>query len=298
MAKNPCSMIALPVKWTTSRSATVTDSAGVGRTATLIPSGTLWTRTFLAPATGGTIDAPVDLIRTVETALNATPGLWSLALRDTGRVRITYTGAGTGSIVWGLATSVGRVLGFSTDIGPLASGASVDAGMMPAFCWFPYTLDTDEGFRSAPTMMVGAPLGNGLEVVWNEGTQRLTRTLRARFAPTSEAKRVEKGLNATPFWPPMDAPERYTRPSIVPENCPNGWTVHETLSCAPGLRIGYSLYELPELIAGSTDRYIVGGITKDSVAAAQNRAALSIGSYTILVDVPSVEFTFSTTETR
>lgn len=304
--KKPTSLIALAAKWTGGAfTVTVTDSAGAGRTVTAIPSGTLWTRVYLAPTTGGTAEAtPTDLLRYVQTQLNAihspaTP--WTVALQDTGLVRISYGGAGAATITWGASTALRNALGFASNISVGAAGASPQtAEHHPAFCWFIHTLEADKGNQAEPSMMVSAMTQTGQEIVWSEGKQFIKRSARAKYCPTTEAVRLALAPRyGTPYWPPEDEPTRYTDPSLVPESVAStGWTVHETLSVAPGTRLAYAPYTLQALIAGSTTRYHVGAIPADSVRSMSNRAELSVPSWTSLVDVPSFELTLTTTETR
>lgn len=303
MAKLPKSLISLPVRWTGGAlAATVTDNGGAARSVALIPSGTFWTRTFLAPNSGGTSESlPRDLLRYVQAQLNAAPAIgnpWTVELLTTGLVRITYGGAAPATITWAAAASVAYALGFDTGVS-VSAGGSQTAAHHPAFCWLPYSLDSDPGWQAEPSLLVSARLSTGQEVVWSEGTQSLSRSMRARFAPTSEAVRVSRAVYGTPYWPPADEPTRLTAPSIVPESCPStGWTIHETLSLAPGLRAAFALYDLQALIAGSSTRYDVGAILADSVRSGADRSVLSVPSWTTLVDVPSFALSKTTSETR
>lgn len=298
--KLPRSLIALPVKWTASLSATVDDAAGLGPR-TLIPSGTTWTRTFLAPSTGGTSeDSPTDLLRLVETALNlgGPPVSWSVTLSDTGLVKIEYLDAGTGEIVWGAAAALGRALGFTSNVGPMALGAPQYGDTLPAFCWFPYSLEGDTGPRAEHSLLSAAMHANGSVTAFDEGTQLVTRTMRARYAPASESVRTTRGMYATPFYPPSNAPTRWTAPSIAPGSCPEAWTVHETLSCAIGLRCAYVIGDLQSLIAGSSTSYYEGAFDPESARSRNDRSALSVAAYSSLIDVPSFTLSLRTTGTR
>ena len=303
MAKLPRSMISLPVQWTTGPlTATVTDNGGAARSVDLIPSGTFWTRTFLAPNSGGTSEsAPRDLIRYVQAQLNAAPAVgnpWTVELLTTGLVRITYGGAAPATITWAGAATVAYALGFDTGIS-VSAGGSQTAAHHPAFCWLPYALEGDPGWQAEPSILVSAKLSTGQEVVWSEGTQELERSMRARFCPTTEAVRISRGVYGTPYWPPRDEPTRLTAPSIAPASCPStGWTVHETLSLAPGLRCAFALYDLQDLIGGGSTRYDVGAILADSVRNRGDRSTLTVPAYTSLVDVPAFALSFTTSETR
>lgn len=297
--KLPRSLIALPVKWTTSLAAFVDDSAGLGPR-TLIPSGTTWTRTFLAPSTGGTSeDLPTDLLRLVESALNGGgPSIWSVTLSDTGRVAFKYLDAGVGEITWGAAAALGRALGFTSNVGPIAAGTPQYGDTLPAFCWLPYSLDSDTGWRAEHSLLSAAMHANGAVTAFDEGTQLVTRTVRPRFAPASESVRTTRSLYATPFYPPADEPTRWTAPSIAPGSCPEAWTVHETLSCAIGLRCAYAIGDLQALIAGSSTDYYEGSIDPEGVRSRGDRAALSVPSFSSLVDVPTLTLSLRTTGSR
>lgn len=301
MAKLPRTMFALPVKWTGGpRNATVADNHGT-RSVAVIPTGTFWTRTFLAPNSGGTSEAlPRDLIRYVQTQLNAATGganPWTVAMLNTGFIRISYAGASASTITWGAAAAVGLALGFSGNIS-VAGGGSQTATMLPAWVWFPYNLEGDPGDQPSPALAVGATLANGQEAVWDEGLQLIGRTARARFCPIDEAKRAALGWSATPYWPPESEFSRKTTPTLVPESCPSAWTVHEFLSCAPGRRLAFTLYDLQQLIAGATTRHRIGAITLESLSQPQNRAQLTVASWLSYVDVPSFKINTTTTETR
>lgn len=303
MAKNPHSLFSLPVKWTGGPyAANVTDGGGTLRAVNLIPSGTLWTRTYLAPTSGGTSEtSPTDLLRYVEARLNAAPGTgseWSVSLTAAGLIQIAYSGSGTGDIFWTTSTAVRNALGFTGNLS-LASGASALATHHPAFCWLPYSLEGDPGWQPEPSMLVSSKLSTGQEVVWSEGTQELERAMRARFCPSTEAVRIARGVYGTPYYPPADEPTRWTLPSIVPSAvAASGWTVHETLSVAPGLRTAMALYDLQSLIANSTSRYTVGAILADSTRNRGDRAVLTIPAYTSMIDVPAFAVSYTTSETR
>ena len=297
MAKLPRTMIALPVRWTGAFNATVSDDVGAGRTVAVI-SGALWTRVFLAPSTGGTSEtAPTDLLRHVEAQLNAGGGSWAVTLRDTGRVRIAYNGSGTGSITWGASSAVRNALGITGNLS-LPSGTYEDGDYLPAHCWYPYSLDNDSGFRAEHSLAVGAMLSSGQVVAYDEGVQLVDRAFRVRFAPASETVRSAKGWYSHPYWPPEDATTRRTAPTIASASTPVAWTVHETLSCALGLRVAYVIANLQDLIAATSSRYYVGAFGPDPLRSKTDRAALTIPAYTSLVDVPAQTLTLTTTETR
>lgn len=303
MPKNPHSLFALPVRWTGGPfAANVTDSGGVLRSVNLIGSSTLWTRTYLAPSTGGTSEtAPTDLLRYVEAALNAAPGSgtdWSISLTAAGLVSLYYGGSGTGAIVWTTSTAIRNALGFTGNVS-IATGTSVTATRHPAFCWLPYSLEGDPGWQPEPSLLVSSKLSTGQEIVWSEGTQELERMMRARFCPATEAIRISRNVYGTPYYPPADEPTRWTVPSIVPTAVAStGWTVHETLSVAPGLRVAMALYDLQQLIANTSTRYTVGAILADSTRNRGDRAALTVPAYTSMVDVPSFAVSYTTSETR
>lgn len=302
MPKNPHSMFALPVQWTAGPyAATVTDGGGSGRTVNLIPATALWTRTYLAPSTGGTSEtSPTDLLRYVAARLNASPGLneWTVTLNASGLVEIGYSGSGTGQISWSSSTAVRNALGFTGTV-TLSTNTIATATHHPAFCWLPYSLEGDPGWQPEPSLLVSSKLSTGQEVVWSEGTQELERAMRARFCPATEAIRISRNVYGTPYYPPADEPTRWTAPSIVPTAVAStGWTVHETLSVAPGLRVAMALYDLQQLIANTASRYTVGAILADSVRNRGDRATLTVPAYTSMVDVPSFAVSYTTSETR
>lgn len=305
-AKNPRSLLAFAVKWTTGAlNATVTDNGGTGRAVALIPSGTFWTRTFLAPNSGGTSEAlPRDLLRYVQAQLNASPATgnpWTVALDVTGLVKITYGGASAASITWGGAVAVGRALGFEANIS-VSAGGSQTAAHHPAYCFFPRSLEGDTGVQAEPSILSASLRADGLVDAWDEGVQLLQRTLRAKYQPSTEAQRTARSLYGTPFYPPASEPTRRTKPTAAPASAPaSGWTVHEWFACCPGRRIAYSLYDLQDLIAGTSSAYTIGAVVPDSIRNRGDRAALTIPSYQSLVDVPSFDLTeadLSTQETR
>lgn len=301
MALNPTSMIALPVQWTAAQNA-VYSSSGGPVAVTLVPLNT-WTRTFLVPSAGaGTSEInPIDLLRRVQTGLNTvTPGLWTVRLNLRGRVEIVFNGASpaTSTITWS-TVAVARALGFSgSTCGPFSTGTVIEGDMLPAFVWYPLALDNDDGWRATFALAMGAMGTDGQETVWNEGTQLISRTMRARYAPTSETERIARGFNHTPMWPPKSEPDRWFKPALNAAACPSAWTVHETLSVAPGRRLAFALYDLPEVIAGTELRYGIGAIPLASVSNAQARAKLSVPSFVSLVDVPSFDLTLTTFESR
>lgn len=300
--KLPRSLIALPVKWTVAQTGSY--NIGGGPVAVTFVAVNTWTRTYLAPTTGGlTEDAPTDLLRLVQAGLNVpSPGLWTVRLNSSGYVEIVYNGASptTGTIT--LSTAIARALGFaSTTVGPLAVAAVATATMHPAFCWIPYSLANDTGWRPSATTLIAARRASGLVDSWDEGVQAVERGVAARFAPATEAVRTSRSMLATPYYPPDSEPSRWFAPSIVPESCPVAWTVHETLSCGVGLRLAYVIGSLQSLIAGTSSAYYVGAFDPESIRTAEQREALSVPAFSSLIDVPNVVLTLaklSTQETR
>lgn len=299
--KDPTTMIALPVQWTAAQTGSYSTSGGPVAV-TFIPLNT-WTRTFLVGSAGaGTSEEnPIDLLRRVQSGLNAvTANLWTVRLNARGRVEIVYNGvSGSNSTITWSTVAVARALGFTgSTTGPFSSGTVIEASMLPAFVWYPQSLDNDDGWRPAFALAMSAMGSDGQETVWNEGTQLISRTMRARYAPSTELERVARGFNFTPYWPPQSEPDRWFKPALDAAACPSAWTVHETLSLAPGRRLAFALYNLPEIIAGTETRYAIGAIPLASVASAQARAKQSVTAYTSLIDVPSFDLTLTTFESR
>lgn len=302
MAKLPRHLIAAPVQWTTAQTGSYSKSSG-SQAVTFVASGK-WTRTFLAPSTGGTSEsAPTDLLRLVQAGLNvATSGLWTVRLSSSGYVEIQYNGPSGYNPTITLSTAVARALGYSsTSVGPIATGTSVAATSHPAWCWLPYSLANDTGWRPSPTTMIAARHADGSVTAYDEGVQAIERAFRADYAPTSEAVRVSRSLLATPYWPPESEPSRWTTPTIRPEAVSAAWTVHESLSTFVGLRLAYTIGDLQALIAGTSSAYTVGYLDPESIRTVDQRAALSIPNYVSLVSVPGFTLTqlaLTTQETR
>lgn len=300
MAKLPRHLIAAPVQWTTAQTGSYTTSSGT-QAVTFVASGK-WTRTWLAPNTGGTSEAaPTDLLRLVQAGLNAvTPGLWFVRLNSSGYVEIEYGGIFTSTLT--LSTAIAKALGYSsTTPGPFASGAIISATSHPAWCWLPYSLANDTGWRPSPTTLIAARHADGSVTAYDEGVQAIERAFRADYAPTSEAVRLSRSLLATPYWPPESEPSRWTTPTIRPEAVSDAWTVHESLSTFVGLRLAYTIGDLQALIAGTSTAYTVGYLDPESIRTVDQRAALSIPNYVSLVSVPGFTLTqlaLTTQETR
>lgn len=236
----------------------VTDSAGTNTRNLNVDTGTHYYRTFLAAQTAGvgTEAAPSDLLYTVETQLNA--ARWSVRLRSNGLVRITYLGAGTGTITWS-STTIRKLLGFSGTVGPLATNAYTEGDYLPTHCIFAIAFNQDSGFRRIAPKVAGVELPTGVASVWSDRTQGYSREGTIILAPRDWSSRTTLDAAGTPMMPVN------TSLWLQPASASNGpdpaqtppWSISDQLGVQLSQRWGCAFGDLQTLIAGTTTAFDV-----------------------------------------
>lgn len=247
-------MLAMPFQLTQSYTATLTDASHAGTSIVFNPSGSVWYRTFLATTSGTGADdtVPKELLAYVQGVL---AGLWTVKLTAAGKVAITYTGSGTGTINWGTggasAQAIARELGFTGNVGPLVKDATATATNAPRHCILAWARLDDAGWSASHAHFAASVTGTGRVDALFSRYQLVRRSFGFRFLPRTPADATALGATATPYWPNDVADTQWLTPSTSPTTNALQWSAHELLSTGYGVALGVTLGDLQALIAGT-----------------------------------------------
>lgn len=240
----------------------LTDSAGAS--SFLLLAG--WYRIFLAPPIGtsdGTETKPHELLGVIEAGLVA--DRWSVRLQRTGRVKITYSGTGTGTISWstGNALAVRNLLGFTANIS-LTSGSSITGTYPPMGVLLMRAREKASDWIARAAGFAGSLAGNGVVSGRTDGRRILTQTFTSRLHPRTWAEASTFGAYTTPLFTLDNAATRRLQPS-GPVGLDGAWSVDQFVTTALGRRLGMALGTLQELIAETRTDYEAGYLLPDPV---------------------------------
>lgn len=299
MARLPTTLIAQPITLAGAWTATVTDAAGAGRTATIVAGGsTQYARPYLARlGSTGTLTDPHELLALIQAGLNAAlPGGWTVALATDGRVRITYNGAGSGTIAAG---EVATVLGFSGAVGALATGASQTGTYPPVGLLCAFSVTEDSGWEAVPSHVAASRAANGTVVALATAYTSALRSFGLRFHPRTWAEQAS-GEYLSPAFPSDASPALFTEPVAPTKTSAAPWSVHELLATAAGRKLGLAISNAQELLSGASTRFDVGYFAPEVYESKRGRVQLpaQAPTWNARRDWPGIVVTRVTSETR
>ncbi len=290
MAETLTTLIAQPFSLAAAYTALVTDSgAGSPRTVTFNPTGTVWYRTYCAPTgaagTGHTV--PIEFLAYCDGIIGGVPNLWSLALNSAGKVVITYTGTGTGTVAWSGALIAAR-LGFTGNIS-CGAGLSQTATNQPMYCLFSH-------WREAPMSWQGQQVGAAISET-DDGRvdflgglySKLTRAFSLRGHPYTPTDQTALSMIATPMYPneiQAAAGGVWQAPTLTPTTT-EPWSIHQFLHTSKGKELGYT-FEFDAMIAGTQTRFSEGYWTRKTL---ESKALITQAHYEALNDATELEVT-------
>ena len=282
MAESLGYLLAQSFRLTSSQVMATTDDRG-GPTNRTLATG--WYRVLLANGAGASHADPLELLGAVEAALDASK--WLVTMAASGKVQLTYVGAGTGTITWAGAATLLALLGFTGTVGPLATAATATATYQPTHAVFAAVCDPDTGWTDLPARFAGAALVDGTVYGWHDGRASMKRMATLKLLPKDAAFVTSLPSSATPAFP---AVSRRLSPSTgEPAQAPP-WSALDTLATAYGLECGVVWGDLQEVIARSVTAYEKVYMAPEQAAA--GRVALSIPGYDARRDV-SLELLFA-----
>lgn len=275
----------------TAQSVSVTDSAGTNTRT--VAAGTY--RVYLAKSgAAGSLTDPADVLAAFQAALNG--ARWSVALRASGLVRITYLGTSTGSITWGSATALRNLLGFDADLSGLATNAYVEGAYLPTHCVFATAAQNDTGWKAKASRVAASRLPNGQVYGWTDGLGALTRSLDLRLLPKDWTVRATfASASSFPGTPAFGATARRTNPGAGEPGQAPPWGAAETIATGAGVSCGFT-DQLDRLIAGTVTTFDHVYLSPAGLAAAE--VVLSVPGYDARRDLAGVELSFVAEETR
>lgn len=199
--------MAVPVRWALARSyllssdltATVSDAGGAGRAVT-IASANSYVRPLLADGswTGTSTEEPRELFARAVSQLNAGAGggSWTISLHTDGRTRVTWTGAGTGTISAG---GLLYALGFVATTGAISSGSSVYSSY-PALGLVLWAYSQEDSGWLPESDSATTKDARGRSYVYRNPSIRWGRQLVASWVPRSWSVSSGAGEFFTPAW--------------------------------------------------------------------------------------------------
>lgn len=275
----------------TAQTTSVTDSAGTNNRT--VAAGTY--RVYLAKSgAAGSADDPADVLAAFQAALNG--ARWSVALRASGLVRITYLGTSTGSITWGSATTLRNLLGFDADISGLATNGHVEGAYLPTHCVFGGPARNDTGWKARASRVAASRLPSGRVYGWTDGLQRLTRSLDLRLLPKDWTVRATLASSTSaPPTPAYGLATRLTNPASGEPGQVPPWGASETIATGAGVSCGFT-DRFEDLIAGSTTTFDHVYLTPNGLTSAE--VALSEPDWDQRRDLTGLELSFVAQESR
>lgn len=274
---------------------TVTDDAGAGRTVTTTAGSY---RTFAARTAAGTgaADDPYELLYALTQLFG--PTRWLFSLTAAGKVKVTSLNVAASSITW--HATIAALLGFTSNVGPLATNASQTASKLPSHAVF-FAACEDTGWQRKPGRFSGATLPSGKVYGWGDRLQGMTRKLTLRLLPKDDDARVAlvtadpTSAPPTPCFGPMS---RATSPGTGEPAQALPWGVVDTLGTAGARSLGVILGTLQTAIttpAGAAYDHCY--LTPETVASG-GEVRLSVEGYDPRRDVAGVELSYYASETR
>ena len=237
-----------------------------------------WYRTFLCGAGTAVETDPTEFLGAIQAALGATK--WSVNLRPDGHVQLTYTGTGTGTLNLSTSTMLRALLGFDTNVGPLASNSVAVGAYLPTHCVFSAVCDPDTGWTDGVGRFAGAEMPDGTVYGFDDGRLVVRRNLGFRLLPkdwTARAGIVAAETGTAPGTPAFGPTTRRLSPAIgEPAQAPP-WGAIETLATATGRQCGFT-EDLQRVVAGSLSTFDVVYLTVDTRTSG-GRLTLSIERY-------------------
>ena len=271
-------------------SVSVTDSFST-RTITLVAAAaTKYGRVYLAPtaAAGTLISAPLEVLNTFETLLNAAvPGnnYWAVRMTASGAVKITYNGgAGTGTITWTAnGTGLRNILGFTGTVGPLAVAASTTGTYAPGGCIVSLCAGEDDShWQSYGGNIAAASTADGRTIALDTEYQSVRRTLRLRMVPHTQSEATSE--IRTPCFPleTTGNSTRWTTPTTTGYLLDGAYSVHQFLATAhrtsADARVAMMIGTFQTQLVASSPTYVLGSITADALKA-DEKFPLSVPGY-------------------
>jgi hypothetical protein len=275
----------------TAQTTSVTDSAGTNNRT--VAAGTY--RVYLAKSgAAGTTDDPKDVLATFQAALNG--ARWSVALRASGLVRITYLGTSTGSITWGSATALRNLLGFDADLSGLATNDYVESAYLPTHCIFGGATRNDTGWKAKASRVAASRMPTGRVYGWTDGLQQLTRSLDLRLLPKDWTVRATLASSTSaPPTPAYGPAARLTNPASGEPGQAPPWGASETIATGAGVSCGFT-DRFEDMIAGSVTTFDHVYLTPNGIPSAE--VVLSEPGWDARRDLTGLELSLFAQESR
>lgn len=201
-----------------------------------ITVGALWHIIEFAASfspTGLQQDKPINLLKTVETALNNGGSNYFVQLSPDGLVGIYNDSTTTGASLTFSSTAIAYALGF-TSVGPHLIGKHtwIYSDYQPTHCLYAYAREDDSGWKSKGQIYAVADLPDGNVYGWGNGSARFTRKFNLKYHPKDVNYVAGILSNITPAYPSIVYNNtQWKTPTQTPTLRPP-WTIHNFLNAA------------------------------------------------------------------
>lgn len=251
--------------------------------------------------TGGLISDPINLLKTIETALNAGGGQYRVSLGSDGLVKFINLNLVNPFSITFSSTDLAYSLGF-TSVGPFAAGpgATVSAEYQPTHAFYSFAREEDMGWQSKGQIFAVADLPDGTVYGWGNGQARFIRRANFKYHPKDVNDVTGILSNITPAYPSIVYnPTQWKSPSNVPTLRPP-WTAHNFLNSAikngQGSIIMACFGNFQTNIAGTDLK--VEQVTLNAESIRAEHFSLSMPNYDKYRNIDNMTFNFFNHKTR
>jgi len=207
----------------------------LGTNTRTITVGVLWhiiEFALSAAPTGLQQDVPINLLKVVETAINAAGTNYTVSLDKNGLVAITNSWVNPASLTFS-STQLAYALGFIS-VGPhtVPPAGTLYSNYQPTHCLFAYAREEDSGWQSKGQIYAAADLPDGNVYGWGNGSARFTRKFNLKYHPKDVNSVSGLLSNITPAYPSIIYnSSQWKTPTQTPTLRPP-WTIHNFLNGA------------------------------------------------------------------
>ena len=189
---------------------------------------------------------------------------WQVRMGIDGRVRVTYLSSTSGTITWGTAIVIARLLGFVDATLTVAEGETATAPYPPMGVIYCKAREKATDWTMRAAGFAGSLAGDGRVAGRSDGRRLLTQTFTSRVHPRTWAEANEYGSYATPLQSQDTTPARIFQPTgplgVLPP-----WSVDEFAATALGHRCAFALGTFQSLVAGTRTDFEVGYLLPEMI---------------------------------
>lgn len=207
-----------------------------------------------ATASGATSElTAAELLNALTQRMNAgiATNVWSWGWTTTGRVKLTYSGTGTGEIsAWDSGEVIKNLLGFTGLTGSISSGQSATATYQPTHCVFLVGRDLVAPYEHQRQNVAAVQTRGGRVVAAFGGKRPLVVAFDSSLHPTTAAYQSSLALWSTPVEPDRDP---VTVSDAAGVTAP--WSMLDFMGASWGHALGMLSGTFQDEVAGTATKY-------------------------------------------